>query len=126
LKDLGVRVYGHDVMDVSDDEDLQIAVGDVMRDDLKLAEVLVEPGPSLAAQFFSTGWVDRLWVIRSPRSIGDPTAPSAMPVPESFVRTGSLNLAGDTLTEYLNPASPVFFAAEPSADFVLASESSGQ
>ena len=31
--------------------------------------------------------------------------------------------ADDTLSEYLNPNSPVFFAPEPSADLVLAADS---
>jgi hypothetical protein len=32
---------------------------------------------------------------------------------------GEVDLGGDTLIEYLNSQSPVFFSAEPSADFVL-------
>jgi hypothetical protein len=32
----------------------------------------------------------------------------------------------DTLTEYLNPDSPVFFSAEPSADFVLARDAQAE
>jgi hypothetical protein len=42
-------------------------------------------------------------------------------VPNDHVETGTIDLGGDTLTEYLNPGSAVFFAAEPSADFVLGS-----
>jgi diaminohydroxyphosphoribosylaminopyrimidine deaminase/5-amino-6-(5-phosphoribosylamino)uracil reductase len=88
--------------------------------------VLVESGRTLAQAIFDEAIADRLWVICSPKAVGAPAAPSAVAVPSDFVRTGSLDLAGDTLTEYLNPASPVFFAAEQSADFVLARESAGQ
>lgn len=85
--------------------------------------LLVEPGPTVAHSFFAEGLCDRLFVIRSPKSIGDSTAPAAAEIPSTFVKTDTLSLAGDTLTEYLNTASPAFFAAVPSADFVLASES---
>ena len=39
-------------------------------------------------------------------------------IPASYVKTGEINLDGDRLIEFLNPASPLFFSAEPSADFV--------
>lgn len=89
---------------------------------LAASHVLVEPGPTLAASFFAANLADRVWVFQSPREIRDDSAPKAAPVPPDYVKTGQLDLAGDTLTEYLNPASPVFFAAEPSADFVRAAE----
>lgn len=85
--------------------------------------MLVEPGPRLAESFFATNLADRLWVFRSPNAINDPTAPAAAPIPDHFIPTGTLHLDGDTLTEYLNPKSPVFFAPVPSADFVLARDS---
>jgi hypothetical protein len=81
--------------------------------------LLIEPGPTLAAALLP--YAHRLWVFRSRLVVGDPTAPSAAAVPGDWVRTGVLDLAGDTLTEYLNPAAPAFFAPDPSADFVLAS-----
>jgi hypothetical protein len=65
---------------------------------------------------------DRLWVFRSPTVINDATAPAAAKIPASFIKTGEVNLDGDTLTEYLNPASDVFFKTQPSADFVLTAE----
>jgi diaminohydroxyphosphoribosylaminopyrimidine deaminase/5-amino-6-(5-phosphoribosylamino)uracil reductase len=87
-------------------------------------QVLVEPGPTLARDFFDRQiLVDRVWLIRSPNKIGAPTAPAGVPIPGNYQKTGEIDLEGDRLTEYLNPASPVFFAAEPSADFVLAAES---
>jgi hypothetical protein len=64
--------------------------------------------------------VDRLWVFRSPKVVNDPTAPAAAALSEYFVESGRVDLDGDTLTEYLNPRSPVLFVNTPSADFVLA------
>jgi diaminohydroxyphosphoribosylaminopyrimidine deaminase / 5-amino-6-(5-phosphoribosylamino)uracil reductase len=82
--------------------------------------LLIEPGPTLAAACFAEGVVDRLWVFRSSQELNDPTAPAAATVPDSFIRAGELKVGADQLTEYLNPASPVFFAAVPSADYCLA------
>jgi diaminohydroxyphosphoribosylaminopyrimidine deaminase/5-amino-6-(5-phosphoribosylamino)uracil reductase len=83
-------------------------------------ELLVESGPTLAASCFRDNLADRLWIFRSPKVVDDPTAPSAAAIPPHFLETARLNLDGDTLTEYLNPQSPVFFAPTPSADFELA------
>ena len=84
-------------------------------------EFLVEPGPTLARALLPDA--DRVWILRSPTKIGGgPSAPRAAEIPDHYVVTGSLHLAGDTLTEYLNTRSPAFFAATPSADFVLAQE----
>jgi riboflavin biosynthesis pyrimidine reductase len=91
----------------------------------KLADVthlLVEPGPTLARSFFNAGAADRLWVIESPQRVDDPTAspaPAAATIPSRYIKTGELTLDGDVLTEYLDPESDLFFAAEPSADFVM-------
>jgi len=85
-----------------------------------VTHLLVEPGPTLAEGFFEANAVDRLWVIRSKDKLDDPTAPAVARVPDDFIPTGEIELAGDVLTEYLNPASPVFFAAEASADFRMA------
>jgi diaminohydroxyphosphoribosylaminopyrimidine deaminase/5-amino-6-(5-phosphoribosylamino)uracil reductase len=85
-----------------------------------LPHLMVEPGPTLA--WLDVPWADRLWVSRSPKRVDDTTAPSAAPVPDNYVKTGELGVAGDSLTEYLNPHSEAFFAAVPSADFVLAAD----
>lgn len=102
----------------------RLSLADMVKDigHWPMLDMLVEPGPTLAASFFASGLVDRVWVFRSRMLIGDVTAPAAVSVPSGFVETGRIDLAGDTLAEYLNPASPVFFAPEPSADFVLAHE----
>jgi riboflavin biosynthesis pyrimidine reductase len=84
------------------------------------SHLLVEPGPTLARGFFEQNAADRLWVIRSPMVIGDHTAPTAAAVPDHFVKTGDVDLDGDVLCEYLNAISDVFYAAVPSADFILA------
>lgn len=84
------------------------------------SHLLVEPGPTLAGRFFETGLADRVWVFRSTKRINDASAPSAWSVPGHYIETGRIDLDGDTLTEYLNPRSPVFFSAEASADLVLA------
>lgn len=100
----------------------RVSLGAALRDlgRWPMLETLVEAGPTTAKSFFASGEVDRVWVLRSPTEIGDDTAPRAAKIPDGFVATGQLRLGGDTLTEYLNPASPVFFALEPSADFILA------
>jgi diaminohydroxyphosphoribosylaminopyrimidine deaminase/5-amino-6-(5-phosphoribosylamino)uracil reductase len=110
--------------DVSGRVSLRAALADLGH--WPMLETLVEAGPTAAKSFFASGEVDRVWVLRSATEIGDATAPRAAEIPHAFVATGKLRLGGDTLIEYLNPASPVFFAAEPSADFVLASGSANQ
>jgi diaminohydroxyphosphoribosylaminopyrimidine deaminase / 5-amino-6-(5-phosphoribosylamino)uracil reductase len=81
-----------------------------------VTHVLVEPGPHLASAFLATPLSDRVWVFRSPRRVDDPTAPAAARVP--YPPAAKVSCGRDTLTEHLNPDSPVFFAPEPSADFV--------
>jgi diaminohydroxyphosphoribosylaminopyrimidine deaminase/5-amino-6-(5-phosphoribosylamino)uracil reductase len=83
-------------------------------------DLLVEPGPNLATAFFNQGLVDRLWVFRSAVLESDPTAPLAATIPPNFVQTARVEMDRDTLTEYLNPTSPVFFSPIASADFYKA------
>ncbi|MCY2951232.1 MAG: bifunctional diaminohydroxyphosphoribosylaminopyrimidine deaminase/5-amino-6-(5-phosphoribosylamino)uracil reductase RibD [Planctomycetota bacterium] len=82
-----------------------------------ITHLLVEPGPTLAQTFLSQNLADRIWIFRSPTQIGDPTAPTAIPVP--YPPTANLPIGPDTLTEYLNPHGPVFFSATPSPDIQL-------
>jgi diaminohydroxyphosphoribosylaminopyrimidine deaminase/5-amino-6-(5-phosphoribosylamino)uracil reductase len=111
------------------DRSTHFAFGDVLRDlhGRGVTHLMVEPGPTLSRALLARGQADRVWVFRSPNDVEEAggLAISAAPMVD-YPATGELNLAGDVLTEYLNPASPVFFAAEPSADFVLASESARQ
>jgi diaminohydroxyphosphoribosylaminopyrimidine deaminase/5-amino-6-(5-phosphoribosylamino)uracil reductase len=85
-----------------------------------VTHALVEPGPTLTRYMFARGQADRVWVFRSPRSIDEPAAPSAPDV--EYPKAARADVAGDTLAEYLNPHSTAFFAPEPSADFLLATE----
>jgi diaminohydroxyphosphoribosylaminopyrimidine deaminase/5-amino-6-(5-phosphoribosylamino)uracil reductase len=88
-----------------------------------VSHVLVEPGPRLATSFLARPEsIDRLWVIHSPLRVDDAAAPPAVNVPPEYLKTGEITMGSDRLVEYLNPYSPVFFQAAPSADFELASQ----
>jgi len=76
--------------------------------------LLVEPGPTLAAAFVAANLADRAWVFRSPRVLGEAGAPSAIAL--DWPAVAAVDVAGDTLVEYLNPASAVYCCAEASAD----------
>lgn len=82
-----------------------------------ITHLLVEPGPTLARSFLDGNLADRVWVFRSPTPVGDPDAPVAIRVPYPEIAT-TLH-GGDTLTEFLNPTSPVFFSPDESPDFRL-------
>jgi diaminohydroxyphosphoribosylaminopyrimidine deaminase / 5-amino-6-(5-phosphoribosylamino)uracil reductase len=81
-----------------------------------VTHLLVEPGPTLAKSFLASDLVDRIWRFQSSKKIEDRTAPAAQPV--DFPATAQVKLDGDSLTEYLNPGSDVFFAMAASADIV--------
>lgn len=108
---------------VPNDDARRLSLADALRRvaDAFCDELLVEPGPTLAASFLRSGLADRLWVIRSAHPVGDnPTAPRAPIVPPGYLVTSEIELDGDRLTEYLNPRSDVYFGPHPSADLVLA------
>jgi diaminohydroxyphosphoribosylaminopyrimidine deaminase/5-amino-6-(5-phosphoribosylamino)uracil reductase len=86
--------------------------------DDKGQHLLIESGPTLAQSLFEQNLCDRVWVLRSPKTIDEATAPSAPQVPAHYIKTGEVTLEGDLLSEYLNPNSPVCFASVPSADLV--------
>ncbi len=114
LSNLGVEVYS-----VPPDAAGRPSLEYVIRHlDPEVTHLLVEPGPELARSFFADGPVDRVWVVRAPIRVNDPTAPAAVSVPDHFVKTGELDLEGDHLTEYLNPASEAFFKNVASPDFM--------
>ena len=85
--------------------------------------VLVEAGPTLARSFLAHETLtDRVWLILSPKKSGDVASVAGVGVPASYVKSGEVDLDGDRLIEFLNPASPVFFSGDPSADFVRLSQ----
>lgn len=90
------------------------------------SEVLVEPGPILAASFFEAGLVDRLWVFRSPTRVANPTAPAAATISENLKVSGSIRVGDDELTEYRRPRvnreTNEDCSVTPSVDLLLASQ----
>ncbi|MGB7160395.1 MAG: bifunctional diaminohydroxyphosphoribosylaminopyrimidine deaminase/5-amino-6-(5-phosphoribosylamino)uracil reductase RibD [Tepidisphaeraceae bacterium] len=104
------------------EHDGRFSFADVLHDlhARKVVHALVEPGPTLTRYMFARGQADRVWVFRSPKVIGESDAPAAPDV--SYPQTIRIDVADDTLSEYLNPQSSVFFSAEPSADAVLVKE----
>ncbi|HXE52242.1 MAG TPA: bifunctional diaminohydroxyphosphoribosylaminopyrimidine deaminase/5-amino-6-(5-phosphoribosylamino)uracil reductase RibD, partial [Tepidisphaeraceae bacterium] len=116
-----LRALGVTIAEAESDEGGQLSLSHLLVDlgRRPVTHLLVEPGPALAASFLGTGLADRVWIIRSPNAIGGSSAPLAPRV--SYPETGSADLNGDRLTEYLNTNSPVCFSREPSVDFALAS-----
>lgn len=94
-----------------------LALDDVLYDlDNFGSHVLVEAGPTLARSFIEHNLADRVWVLHSPTAINDESAPRAAEVP--YPITAEADLGDDRLVEHLNPHGAVYFAPEPSADFV--------
>jgi diaminohydroxyphosphoribosylaminopyrimidine deaminase/5-amino-6-(5-phosphoribosylamino)uracil reductase len=121
----GLRSAGVEVVGLPD-HDGRFSFADVLTDlhARGTTHLLVEPGPTLTRYFLSRGQADRVWVFRSRHTIDESggLAISSAPVVD-YPPTDELGVdSNDTLTEYLNPDSAVYFAAEPSADFVLAAE----
>jgi diaminohydroxyphosphoribosylaminopyrimidine deaminase/5-amino-6-(5-phosphoribosylamino)uracil reductase len=98
--------------------ELQAVLADLCR--RNVTHLLIEPGPNLARAFLHHNLADRLWVQRSPMRIGDATAPTAERV--DYPAIAEVNLDDDVLTEYLNPASDVYFSPDASADLDIAAE----
>jgi diaminohydroxyphosphoribosylaminopyrimidine deaminase/5-amino-6-(5-phosphoribosylamino)uracil reductase len=105
------------------DQDAHFSFADVLSDlhTRGVVHLLVEPGPTLTHYFLSRGQADRVWVFRSRNTIDESGALAISSAPlVDYPETGRFDVdPADTLTEYLDPTSPVFFAPEPSADFVL-------
>jgi diaminohydroxyphosphoribosylaminopyrimidine deaminase/5-amino-6-(5-phosphoribosylamino)uracil reductase len=114
LNSLGVAVTGLPLDDTG-----RIDLQTVLRHlgALGITHLLIEPGPTLARSFLRANLADRVLIFRSPNPVGDSAAPSAPRL--EYPATGSTTHDGDTLTEYLNPKSDVFFSLDPSADFRL-------
>lgn len=83
--------------------------------------LLIEPGPTLAHAILNRGQADRVWVFQSTRvSVEAPIVKVSTAPAVDYPASATLRVGEDVLTEYLNPQSPVFHAALPSADMVLA------
>lgn len=85
----------------------------------RVTHLLVEPGPTLASSLLSQNKVDRVWVFRSKKALNG--APGYAAPAVGYPATASAKLGDDELTEYLNPDSAAYFAPEPSADVLMAS-----
>lgn len=86
-----------------------------------VSHLMIEPGQRLLHVMMDNRLWDRAWVFRSPEPIEANHYGEAPAAPKlAFPAIGELELAGDRLTEYLNPGSSVFFSGVESADFVLA------
>lgn len=85
-----------------------------------VAHLLIEPGPTLARHLLGRSQADRVWVFRSPRRLDAPEELAISRAPHlDYPVTAQIDVEGDVLTEYLNPASDVFFAPAASADIEL-------
>ncbi len=84
---------------------------------MKITHLLIEPGPRLAKAFMQQNLADRIWVIRSPVPLHETKAPAAPDVPYPAALCRDLGI--DTLSEYLNPGSEVFFANAASPESQL-------
>jgi diaminohydroxyphosphoribosylaminopyrimidine deaminase/5-amino-6-(5-phosphoribosylamino)uracil reductase len=123
-----LRARGVEVVSLPD-RDGHFSFADVLSDlcARRVMHLLVEPGPTLTKYLFARGQADRVWVFRSTRSIeGDGALAIASAPPVDYPKTGEVPLDGDVLSEYLNPSSPVFFAAARSADLVFSTPRTGE
>jgi diaminohydroxyphosphoribosylaminopyrimidine deaminase/5-amino-6-(5-phosphoribosylamino)uracil reductase len=84
--------------------------------ELEVTHLMVEGGPTVHESFLGQNLADRAWVVRSPLRVGASDAPVAASLPLDFRQSGAVALEQDTLTEYLNQHSPVYFASRPSVD----------
>jgi diaminohydroxyphosphoribosylaminopyrimidine deaminase/5-amino-6-(5-phosphoribosylamino)uracil reductase len=106
--------------------DSRFSFADVMTDlhERGVTHLLVEPGPTLTRYFLERGQADRVWVFRSSSEIEDARGFATSYAPAiKYPETGRVDLDSDTLTEYLNPNSDVYFACDASADLELARQS---
>ena len=85
-----------------------------------VTHLLIEPGLKLATELIARNQFDRIWEIGGQNTIGD----DGLAAPDSpFDTVVTLDLAGDTLVESLNPMSSVYFGPHPSSDFALTARS---
>lgn len=114
LTSQGVQVVGLPTSSAGE-IDLNLALKELGR--RGVTHLLVEPGPTVARGFFNAGFVDRIWVFHSSTQVDEPGCGEAPQVP--YAQTATARVEDDQLTEYLNPASDVYFRSMPSVDFQL-------
>jgi diaminohydroxyphosphoribosylaminopyrimidine deaminase/5-amino-6-(5-phosphoribosylamino)uracil reductase len=104
------------------DQESHFSFSDVLSDlySRNVTHLLVEPGPTLTRYMLARAQADRVWVFRSPNPIEEEGALAIESAPIlAYPKTGELHLAGDVLSEFLNPAGPVYFSLSASADLCL-------
>lgn len=114
-----LRRLGVEVVAVPPDAPRGVSLTAVLKDlgSRSFTHLLVEPGPTLARGFLEQGLADRVWIYRSPANAAEKGGLAAPAV--DYPPTGEIDLGGDRLTEYLNPAGPCFFSLQPAPDFEL-------
>ncbi|MGA3065974.1 MAG: bifunctional diaminohydroxyphosphoribosylaminopyrimidine deaminase/5-amino-6-(5-phosphoribosylamino)uracil reductase RibD [Tepidisphaeraceae bacterium] len=80
-----------------------------------MTHLLVDAGPTLAMSFLNENLADRVWVIRSEKRL-EAEGRDAPHI--NWETSGEMDLLGDRLREYLNPAGSVFYSLRKSADFL--------
>jgi diaminohydroxyphosphoribosylaminopyrimidine deaminase/5-amino-6-(5-phosphoribosylamino)uracil reductase len=115
-----LKSHGVEVIRLRSDSDGMLSLEHLLAElgARKMAHLLVEPGVKLARSFSQQNLVDRVWIFRSPKRADAAEAPEAARV--DYPITGMVNLDGDELCEYLNPAGKAFYSLQKSADFVIA------
>ncbi len=88
----------------------------------QVTHLLVEPGPTLASVFLAQNLADRVWIFRSPKTVNSRSdRAQCVELPSDYMSELAANALGpappDSLTEYLNPRSDVYFAPEISTDY---------
>ncbi|MCS7033799.1 MAG: bifunctional diaminohydroxyphosphoribosylaminopyrimidine deaminase/5-amino-6-(5-phosphoribosylamino)uracil reductase RibD, partial [Phycisphaerae bacterium] len=120
-----LRRLGVEVVPLPTRDEGRFSLQDALRDlqDRGVTHLLIEPGPTLARSLLLRGQVDRVWVFQSPRRLNlAPELAISLAPQLDYPQVASMPCGEDTLSEYLNPSSEAFFAATPSADFVLAAD----
>lgn len=114
-----LRERGVQVEPIDCDPGAALAINSILQKlaaELDVTHLLVEGGPTIHAAFVRQNLADRVWVFRSPQTVNEPRALMAAAIPAGYTRTGIKSLDEDTLSEYLNPDSAVYFSKVPSID----------
>ena len=110
--------FGVEVRSATTDDAGRLSLSAILSDlPGDVTHLLVEPGATLGRSFLQSGWVDRVWRIRSSSALGAADGVQAPDLPTDYIQSGEIDLSGDQLTEYLNPRSSAFFHVEASPEF---------